>query len=194
MEIVRTAAETGFSGSICVDAADGSGWSTAFGQASRRFGVANRSDTPFGIASATKGLTALTVISLIEDALLTLGTSARQILGADLPLVDDTVTIEHLLAHRSGIGDYLDEDAGFSVSDYVLSVPVHRLDCTEAYLEVLRGHPMVFTPGERFAYCNSGYVLLALIVERIVGRPFAEVLQHRGLRSGRHDDYPLRTR
>ena len=36
--------------------------------------------------------------------------TARSVLGADLPLIDDDVTIEHLLAHRSGIGDYLDED------------------------------------------------------------------------------------
>ena len=50
-------------------------------------------------------------MSLVEEGRLGLDTTARSVLGDDLPLIDDTVTIEHLLAHRSGIGDYLDEDA-----------------------------------------------------------------------------------
>ena len=46
----------------------------------------------------------------------------------------DAVTVEQLLSHRSGIGYYLDEDAQQSITDYVMPVPVHRLDSTEAYL------------------------------------------------------------
>src|SRR3712207_7472694 len=49
---------------------------------------------------------------------------------SDLPLIDDGVTVEHLLAHRSGIGDYIDEATG-EATDYVLPVPVHRLVDTE---------------------------------------------------------------
>ena len=51
------------------------------------------------------------------------------------------MTVEHLLAHRSGIGDYLDEDAGGEITDYVMPVPVHELATTEDYLAVLDGHP-----------------------------------------------------
>ena len=87
-------------------------------------------------------------------------------LGEDLPLIGDDVTVEHLLAHRSGIGDYLDEDAVDDVTDYVMPVPVHELATTEEYLPVLDGIPTVFPAGERFAYCNGGYVVLALIAER----------------------------
>ncbi len=101
-------------------------------------------------------------------------------LGTDLPLIDDGVTIEHLLAHRSGIGDYLDEDAGdFDLSDYLMPVPVHELARTEDYLAVLDGYPTKFAPGERFAYCNGGYVVLALIVERASGVPFHDVVRER---------------
>ena len=57
-----------------------------------------------------KGFTALAVVSLVEDGTLELTTTARSLLGDDLPLIADDVTIEHLLAHRSGIGDYFDED------------------------------------------------------------------------------------
>ena len=52
---------------------------------------------------------------------------SRGILGADLPLIDDEVTVEQLLTHTSGIGDYLDEEADWDAADYVLPVPVHLL-------------------------------------------------------------------
>ena len=87
-------------------------------------------------------------------------------LGDDLPLIDDRVTVEQLLAHRSGIGDYLDEDEVDDWNEYVMTVPVQELATTEQFLRVLDGHPMKFEPGERFVYCNGGYVVLALLAER----------------------------
>ena len=104
-------------------------------------------------------------------------------LGDDLPPIDDDVTIGHLLAHRSGIGDYYDEDVVESKTDYVLPVPVHRLATTPDYLAVLDGHPQKFAPGERFAYNNSGnnsgFVVLALIAERAGAMPFPESVRTR---------------
>ena len=87
----------------------------------------NTVDTLFATASGTKGLTALTVMSLVERGELGLDTPARSVLGGDLALIDDRVTVEQLLAHRSGIGDYLDEDEVDDNNDYVLTVPVHEL-------------------------------------------------------------------
>ncbi len=141
--------------------------------------VENTLDTQFAIASGVKGLTALAVIGLVEEGALELSTTARSVLGIDLPLIDDAVTVEHLLSHRSGIGDYLDEEASGDISDYVLPVAVHRLDSTESYLEVLDGHPAKFAPGERFSYCNGGYVVLALIAERTSGVPFDTLVRDR---------------
>jgi CubicO group peptidase (beta-lactamase class C family) len=126
-----------------------------------------------------QGLTALTVVSLIEEGSLDLTTTARSVLGEDLPLIRDDVTIEHLLSHRSGIGDYLDEDAGNEITDYVMPVPVHQLATTDQYLAVLGGHAAVFAPDERFAYCNGGYVVLALIAERTSSFPFHELVRQR---------------
>jgi hypothetical protein len=71
-------------------------------------------------------------------------------LGADLPLISDQVSIEHLLAHRSGSGDYVDEEA-VDITDYVLHVPVHQLDRTAAYVPILAGRPAKFAAGERFS-------------------------------------------
>ena len=94
-------------------------------------------------------------------------------------MIDDRVTVEQLLAHRSGIGDYLDEDEVDDNNDYVMTVPVHELATTEQFLAVLDGHPMKHEPGERFTYCNGGYIVLALLAERASGVPFHDLVDQR---------------
>jgi len=94
-------------------------------------------------------------------------------------IVGDDVTIEHLLSHRSGIGDYLDEETDLELDDYLMSVPAQELATTEDYVVVLDGHPTKFAPDERFAYSNGGYVVLALIAERASGTPFHELVVQR---------------
>ena len=168
---------TGFSGVVRVDRSGDTELCAAYGLADRAQLVPNTVDTLFATASGTKGLTALAVMSLVERGALELGTTARSLLGDDLPLIADDVTIEHLLAHRSGIGDYLDEDTVDDVRDYVMSVPVHELATTEQYLPALDGHATVFRAGERFAYNNAGYVLLALLAERATGAEFHELVR-----------------
>jgi CubicO group peptidase (beta-lactamase class C family) len=175
--ITRLAQETRFSGVVRVDQGGETEFAEAFGLAERGFGVPNRIETHFAIASGTKGLTALTMMSIIGKGLLSRETPVREILGADLPEIDDRVTVEHLLAHRSGIGDYLDESAGWEATDYVMSRPVHEMATTEGYLPALSGHPQKFPPGERFAYCNSGYVVLALVAERVTGEALPELVE-----------------
>ena len=117
--------------------------------------------------------------SLIEDGVLTFETTARSLLGGNLPLIDDRVTIADLLANRSGIGDYLDEDAGGDILDYAMTLPVHQLDDAERYLPMLEGHPQKFAPGTDFAYCNSGFVVLALLAERASGVSFYDLVRQR---------------
>ena len=196
--IDSAAAASGFSGAVRIDRAGEIELAKAYGFADRRYAVACTVDTQFGIASGAKGLTALTVVSLIEDDALSLDTTARSVLGGDLPLIADDVTIEHLLAHRSGIGDYLDESQLTDKNGYVMPVPVQELATTEEYLAVLDGHEMAFPAGTEFAYCNGGYVVLALLAERVGGADFHELVRRRvcepaGLRSTaflRSDELP----
>ena len=178
-DIDRVALETGFSGVVRVDRGDSIEIAKAYGMAHRGLQIANTIDTQFGIASGVKGMTALVVVSLIVDEVLALSTPARAVLGSDLPLIDDAVTVEQLLSHRSGIGDYLDEDAHPDISDYVMPVPVHQLADTEQYVAALDGHPAKFKPGEDFSYCNGGFVVLALIAERVSGVSFHDLVQQR---------------
>jgi CubicO group peptidase (beta-lactamase class C family) len=190
----QIAVQNRFSGVVRVDRGDRIELAKAYGLAHRNCRGANSVDTQFAIASGTKGLTALTVVTLIEEGGLGLATTARSVLDADLPLIGDDVTIEQLLSHRSGIGDYVDEEAGFDVTDHLLPVPVHELATTEQYLRVLGGHPVKFPAGQRFSYCNSGYVVLALIVERIRGTSFHELVKERVCGpAGMHDTEFLRS-
>jgi CubicO group peptidase (beta-lactamase class C family) len=173
------AADVGLSGVIRVDLDGSLAVQRAYGLAHRGLGVPTAVDTQFAIASGSKSLTALAVMSLVDRGELGLDTTARSVLGTDLPLIDDRVTVEQLLAHRSGIGDYLDEDEVADSNDYVLTVPVHELATTEQFLAVLDGHPMKHEPGERFNYCNGGYMVLALLAERASGVQFHDLVDQR---------------
>lgn len=180
VDAVAEAAQTsGFSGVVRVDQAGRTVVAAAYGLADRAHEIAMTLDSQLATASASKGMTALAVMSLVDDGALDLSTRVRTVLGDDLPLIDDDVTVEHLLSHRSGIGDYLDEDVHTEVDEYVLPVPVHRLATTEQFLAVLDGYPQQFPPGARFAYCNGGYVVLALVAERVSGIGFHDLVQQR---------------
>jgi CubicO group peptidase (beta-lactamase class C family) len=190
----QIAASTGFAGVVRVDRAGGSSFAGAYGLAHRGYHIANRVDTRFGIASGTKGITALTVMTLVEQGELELATTARSVLGDDLPLIDEGVNVEHLLTHRSGIGDYVDEEAIEAPIEYVMPVPVHQLASTENYLRVLAGHRQAFAAGEQFSYNNSAFVVLALIAERVSGTPFERLIQERVCRpAGMRDTAFLRS-
>lgn len=164
-----TAQAEGFSGVVRVDRNGKTEVARAYGLADRAYEIANTLSTQFGTASATKGFTALTVMALVEQGRLELSTTARSLLGEDLPDIAGDVTVGHLLGHRSGIGDYLDESDLDDITQYVMRVPVHQLATPEQYLQVLSGHRTAFPAGERFAYNNAGYVVLALLVERATG-------------------------
>ena len=173
------AADARFSGVVRVDRGNEVVLAKAYGLADRGHEIPNEVDTQFATASGLKGLTALAVVSLIEDGTLELGTTARSLLGEDLPLIADDVTVEHLLAHRSGIGDYLDEDGGREITDYVMPVPVHLLATAEEYVPILAGHETKFAAGTSFSYCNGGFVVLAVLAERASGIPYHELVAQR---------------
>src|SRR3712207_3272622 len=88
-EVDSIAAGSQFAGVVSVDRAGEVLFVKAYGLADRASRTPNAVDTRFAIASGAKGLTALTVMSLIEQDVLALSTTARSVLGADLPLIGD---------------------------------------------------------------------------------------------------------
>lgn len=152
----------------------------AYGLANRSTGTAVTADTRFGMASGSKAMTAIVIASLVSEGALTFDTRARELLGSDLPLIDDGVTVLQLLTHTSGIGDYLDEEA-WEPTDYVLSRSAHTYLTPSDFLADLEGHPQVTPPGERCVYCNGGYAVLAVIAERASGQDYYGLVRTRVL-------------
>ncbi len=140
--VEQVASETGFSGVVRFDRAGVTEVSGAYGLADRRHKIPMTVDSQLAIASGSKAMTALVITALAERGHLALSTRARDVLGHDLPLIADDVTVEHLLAHRSGIGDYLDEESD-SIEDYPMPVSVHLLATTEQFVgsSILSGVP-----------------------------------------------------
>ena len=193
--------DQGFSGSIRVDRGRARLVEFASGFANRAEDVPNQLGTRFGVASVTKGLTALTVRSLIDEGRLAAEATVRSILGELLPNVDPAVTVEHLVTHTSGVGDHLDEEQLDDIDDYVMGDhPVHTFGRSADYARLLAPLAQVSVPGERFAYNNGGFVILGMLVEALTGS-FHEAVVERVLRpagmadSGffRSDDLPPRT-
>jgi CubicO group peptidase (beta-lactamase class C family) len=124
--------------------------------------------TNYRLASLTKQLTARAIELLIEQGALHLDDRVRDILP-ELPAATSDVRVRHLLGHSSGIWDYEDfvPADGPQVKDRDVLALVAKTDRT------------YFAPGTSFRYSNSGYALLALIVERKSGLSFASFLRDR---------------
>jgi len=147
-----------------------------------------RVDDRSRISGVTKSFTATVVLQLVRER--RLGLDDR--LGRWLPGLitnGDTITVRQLLNHTSGIFDYAQDPS--VLTPYVQGDLTHVLDPAEA-VRVAAGHGPLFAPGKGFAYSNTNYVLLALIVEKVTGRPIGAELTDRIFRplGLRHTSYP----
>lgn len=173
--------ESEFSGVVTVA---GPGWTNreiAAGFANRAEQRPNEVDTAFATASMTKAFTAVTVMSLVESGALALDTTLRDLVGDDLPSVHPDVTVERLLSHRSGVGDYLDEEQLGDIDEFVFDVSAHTLETPDDYLPLISPPPQVSAPGERFAYNNGGFIMLSIAIERATGLKFHDLVRERVL-------------
>jgi CubicO group peptidase (beta-lactamase class C family) len=129
-------------------------------------------DTRFGIGSVTKTFTAAAVCLLAERGKLRLSDS----LGKYIPELSagKRATIQQTLGHAAGIPDY------YTQPDYP-RLRSHSITL-EKFAKWIGTKPLDFEPGTREAYSNSGYALLALVVERVSGRPYARFVEEELLR------------
>jgi CubicO group peptidase (beta-lactamase class C family) len=149
----------------------------ASGYADRSNKLVNTLETRFGIASGTKLLTALAIGKLLEAKQLSFSTKLKDCLALDFPQYSSEITIRHLLTHTSGIPDYYDEDKVTDRDHFSLSVPWYELRGPRDYLAAFPRDGMKFTPGESFAYSNSGYILLGVVIEELTGRKYQDSVE-----------------
>ena len=134
--------------------------------------------TGFRLASMTKAFTATAVMLLVRDGKLRYEDALTDVLPA-FPAYGRAITIRHLLTHTSGLPDYEDlmDAAGKGRAPYW--TPEHQIHDDEV-LALLRGETKGrFPPGTSWAYSNSGYVVLGLVVARVSGKPFGDFLRQR---------------
>jgi len=138
-----------------------------YGMAEVELGVPISPDMVFRVGSVTKEFTSACVLRLAEEGRLSLDDPIGKYLP-DFPTGGRRVTIEELLNHTSGIHSYTDMPAWHERM---------REDWTLTELEAFfRDAPFDFEPGTKWHYDNSGYVLLGAILEKVTGRPYAEIV------------------
>jgi CubicO group peptidase (beta-lactamase class C family) len=142
----------------------------AFGMANLDYDVPNKPSTRFNLASVSKPFTAMSIALLAQQGKLSLDDDIRKYVP-EIPKYEDTITIQHLIHHTSGIREYeaLVRFGGLG-TDNAYS--------PKAILNMLaRQKNLSFKPGSKHQYSNSNYHLLGIIVERVSGkslRAFAE--------------------
>ena len=158
----------GFSGSILVAQNGQPVVNKGYGMANIELAVPNTPDTVFRLGSITKQFTAMAIMILQERGKLRV-TDPFCTYVTDCPAAWQPLTIRHLLTHTSGIPSY----TGFADFPRTAVLPTSAADM----IGRLKDKPLEFAPGDKFAYSNSGYFLLGMIIERASGTPYADFLQ-----------------
>lgn len=182
-------AETeGFTGLARVTRGDTVLLESAHGLADRAAGTAIHGGTRFALASMSKTFTAAAIMTAVGRGELTLDARVADVLPPSRRPVSMSpeVTVDHLLTHTSGIGDYAEEDEDLPgyVEDYGSlwrDVPCYRMERPDDFLPLYDQLPPVAAPGQRFHYCNAGYVLLGAVLEQVAAGEFASVVTERVL-------------
>jgi CubicO group peptidase (beta-lactamase class C family) len=171
--LIRSPASDGdFTGAVLVSRGERVLFEKAYDFADREWNIPNTIDAKFLIGSLSKQFTAASVLLLVQDKKLELDRSIASYIP-DAPPAWKPITLHHLLTHTSGIPDFL----GFA--DYQ-SRKVLPSQPDETILR-FRDRPLEFTPGTGGRYSNSGYVVLASIVQRASGKTFSDFLASRVL-------------
>jgi len=143
----------------------------AVGFADQELGVRLAPDMVFEIGSITKQFTAAAILILAEEGRLSLSDPITRHLP-DYPSYGDSITIVHLLTHTSGIVSYT-ESLEYAATGIASALSVDEL------IDLFSGLPTEFAPGDRWAYSNSGYVLLGAIIEAASGLPYETFVERR---------------
>ncbi|NND08854.1 MAG: beta-lactamase family protein [Saprospiraceae bacterium] len=141
-----------------------------YGMADLERHVAITPQTVFYAGSVSKQFVASCVLLLAEDGKINLADPIGKYFP-DFPGYGSAITIQHLIHHTSGIKDYFDifEDRGHNYLNQIAQEEVYRL--------IIEENALQFPPGQKYSYSNSGYLMLAMIIEQITGSSFSTFVQ-----------------
>ncbi|MGV3539595.1 MAG: serine hydrolase [Rufibacter sp.] len=156
-----------FSGTVLVAQQGKILYKTGFGLADYERNVPNGGNTKYRWGSLTKAFTAHLILQLQEQGKLNVQDKLSQHVPG-FPNGDRT-TLHQLLTHTSGLSNYTDFEDFPQVNDHPTTV--------QNFLNYFKERPLKFEPGQKFSYCNSGYILLGHIIEQKTGMTYAKALQ-----------------
>ena len=139
--------------------------------------IPNTMDTRFATASLGKTFVAVGILQLIEQGRLKFDDTLGRILDIDLKGIDPDVTVEQLLTHTSGVPDYFDETVMDDYEELWKDYPSYKIRKNSDMFPLFIDKPMMYPKGEKFQYNNTGYVLLASIIEKVSGMAFDAFLK-----------------
>jgi len=165
--LIKTYVQDGrFSGTILVTDGRRTLIDRGFGLADRAAGRSATPDTRYHIASITKPFTATAILILQDRGKLNIDDPLVKYLP-DAPAAWQGITIRHLLAHTSGLGDINPRLAGHFGQAFTPA----------ALWAILRTMPLEFRPGETYQYSNAGFSVLGLVIEKVSGQSYGDFLR-----------------
>lgn len=176
----QLAREGHFTGTALVACEDGLLLARAYGLASREYRAPNRVSTLFNIGSLNKLFTQVAIAKLMENGRLHPSDTVARLLPEHPITGADRITVEHLLDHRSGLGDIF-------VDEYFAADKM-RFRTALDHFPLFASKPLSFEPGTSMRYSNAGYIILGRIIEKLSGTSYDDfvrehVFQPAGMRS-----------
>ena len=161
-----------FNGSALVADANGVILEKGYGFANFEWQIPNTPDTRFRLGSITKQFTSMVILQLAAEGKIKLDEKLTTYLPDYRKDTGDRVTITHLLNHTSGIPSYTSLPGFFRDKS---RDPYEVADFVKKYAS----GDLEFEPGSKYVYNNSGYFLLGAVIEKVTGKPYAQVLEER---------------
>ncbi len=141
--------------------------------------IPNTIETRFASASAGKVFVATGTLQLIEQGLIHFDDTLGKLLDIPFNQIDRDVTVKELLTHTSGVPDYFDESVMEEYEELWTDYPNYKIRHNSDLLPLFINKPMMYPKGTKFQYNNSGYVLLAMIIEKVTGMYFDQYLKEK---------------
>lgn len=169
-------ADHDFSGTVLVKRDNVVVFESASGLATQRWGIPNTMDTRFDSASITKLFTSVAVLQQVGRGNLDLETSIHHYVDLEGTTISPAVNLLHLLTHTSGIADDADEEAGEDYAELWIDKPSYAVIETKDFLPQFAHKLALAEPGVQCRYCNVGYILAGLALERVTGMPYRQYI------------------
>jgi CubicO group peptidase (beta-lactamase class C family) len=159
-----------FNGSVLVSENGKVIYKKGFGLANMEWEVPNQADTKHRLGSVTKQFTAMLILQLVEKGKLDLNVPITTYLPDYPKETGNIITIHHLLTHTSGIPNFT------SFKNYLKDLSINTFS-PDALIKIFADSSLQFKPGEKFSYSNSGYLLLGVIIEKVSGKSYEQILR-----------------